>query len=100
MIKVFRVKVFRRVRAGMQKLRPPQKAGAGSINLLIATLCNRFPRNKNNVPAGLDRFHPEARCFAQTTLDPIAADSIADPVADGKAEAAVGQTVGQPTQYQ
>jgi hypothetical protein len=81
-------------------MRPPQEAGAGSINLMVVCATNRASCNEHDVPSWFDGLYAQSNCLTQTTFDPIALNRIPDPVANRKPKAAIREFVPQYAQHQ
>ncbi len=62
-------------------MRPPYKAGAGGIHLLIVRTANWMSSNKDQIPPRFDRIHSQPHGFAQSTFDAIALYSVPDSTA-------------------
>jgi hypothetical protein len=46
-----------------QQMRPPKKAGACGINVMIGRIANWIPSNEYQVPSGFHLIHPQAHHF-------------------------------------
>lgn len=81
-------------------MRPPEQAGASGVQLMIISTANGMSGNKDNIPPWHNHLHSQPDHFAQTTLEPIAKNSAANPSIDGKPKPAIRQLVGQDTHHQ
>ena len=67
-------------------MRPPDEAGTCSIHLVIVRVAYGLAGDKHQVPTWFDRILPQSHALAQTTLNPIAYDRVANPAADREAK--------------
>ena len=81
-------------------MRPPQKAGASGIDLMIVCTANGTSRDEDDIPSRFDCIQSQSHSFAQAALDAIALNRIADAGTHRECEAAIRQVILQYADHQ